>query len=102
MAAVFDSPIDKALFAAPEAAAADAAVALLAAAAVLEDFARSACSLVTCSCKSAIRASMGLRSVQPATITRKAKMKTFAIILSLIHRIKDARTHGRLSCTPLL
>ena len=85
MAAVFDSAIDKDLFAAPAAADADAAVALLAALAVLDDFARSACSLLTCSCRSAICASMGLRSVQAAAITRKAKMKTFAIVLCLIY-----------------
>ena len=40
MAAVFDSAIDKALVASLEAAEADAEVALLAAAALLEDFAR--------------------------------------------------------------
>jgi hypothetical protein len=80
MAAVFDSAIDKAFVAALEAAEADTEVALLAAAALLEDFARSACSLLTCDSRSAIRASMGLRSVHPAVITRRAKMNTFPIV----------------------
>ena len=80
MAAVFDSAIDKAFVAALEAAEADAEVAWLAAAALLDEFARSACSLLTCASRSAIRASMGLRSVHPAVIIRKAKMKTFPIV----------------------
>ena len=80
MAAVFESAIDKAFVAALEAAEADAEVALLAAAALLEDFARSACSLLTCASRSAIRASMGLRSVHPAVIIRNAKTKTFPIV----------------------
>ena len=83
MAAVFDSAIDKAWFAALEAADADAA-ALLAAAAVLEDFATAACSLFTCSSRSEIRASMGFRSVQPAVITRKAKIKDIALSFAAI------------------
>src|SRR5258708_8121323 len=81
MAAVFDSAIDKAFSVALEAADADAAVALLAAVASLDDFARSARSLLTCPSRSAIRASMGLRSVQPAVITSKAKMEAFGIVI---------------------
>ena len=79
MAAVFDSAIDKACVAALEAAEADAKVAWLAAAVLLEDFVTSACSLLTCASRSAIRASKGLRSVHPAVIIRKAKMKPFPI-----------------------
>src|SRR5271168_3516218 len=79
MAAVFDSATDNALVAALEAADADAAVTLLAAVALLDDFARSACSFLTCPSRSAIRASMGLRSVHPAVITKKAKMEAFAL-----------------------
>src|ERR1700733_12899138 len=80
MAAVFASPIDTAFFASPEAADAEAAVALLAAAALLADLVRSACSLLTCPCRSSIRASRGLRSVQPAAIASKPKMAAFAFI----------------------
>jgi hypothetical protein len=82
MAALFDSPIDKAFVAALEAADADAAVALLAAA-LLDSFARSACSLLTCASRSVIRASMGLRSVQPAVITRKAHREVIALSFAL-------------------
>jgi len=78
MAALFDSAIDNAFFAALEAAAADAAVALLAAAAALEDASR----LLTWVSRSAIRASRGFRSVQPAVITRKAKIKAFAMSIA--------------------
>src|SRR5450631_253540 len=74
MAAVFDSAIDKAFFAALEASDADAAVALFAAAALFDDFAMSACSLLTWLCRSSIRASMGLRSVQPAVTANNAKI----------------------------
>jgi hypothetical protein len=81
MAAVFDSAVDKAFLAVSEAADADAAAALLAAVALLDDFARSACSLLTCRSKSAIRASMGLRSVQPAVINSNAIMEAFAMVI---------------------
>jgi hypothetical protein len=81
MAAVFDSAIDRAFLAASEAPDAEAEVALLAAVALLDDFARSACSLLTCFSRSAIRASMGLRSEQPAVIINKAKMEAFAIVI---------------------
>src|SRR5258708_35267167 len=77
MAAVLASPIDNACFASPDAADADAAVALLAAAALLDDFAMSACSLLTWLCSSSIRASKGLRSVQPAVTIAKAKVAAF-------------------------
>jgi hypothetical protein len=80
MAAVFASAIDKACVAALEAAEADAELAWLAAAVLLKDFARSACSLLTCVSRSATRASMGLRSVHPAVIIRKAKMKPFPMV----------------------
>jgi hypothetical protein len=66
MAAVFDSAIDKAFFATLEADAADSAVALFAAVALLDDFETSVCSLLTCASRAAIRASLGLRSVQQA------------------------------------
>src|ERR1700722_3577148 len=76
MAAVFYSAIDKACFASPEAVDADAAVALLAAAVLLVDFAMSACNLLTCCCSSSIRASIGLRSVQSA-VSIRAKIEAF-------------------------
>src|ERR1700730_8399511 len=93
MAAVFASAIDKACFASLEAADADAAVALFAAAALLADFAMSACSLLTWLCRSSIRASRGLRSVQPAVSTAKVKIADFAFSftpfsLSKAHRPK--------------
>ena len=96
MAAVFDSAIDKACFASPEAAAADAAVALLAAAAVPVYFARSACSLSICCCRPSIRASMGLRSVQPAVRTR-IKMAAFALVFTLfsLSNITQGRVGNR-------
>ena len=93
MAAVLASPIDKACFASPEAADADAAVALLAAAALLDDFAMSACSLLTWLCSSSIRASKGLRSVQPAVTIAKTKVAAFgfsvtSLSVSNAHRPK--------------
>src|SRR5271154_3348466 len=102
MAAVFDSAIDRAFFATPEVEAKDTAVALSAAAASLDDFARSACSLVTCPSRSAIRASMGLRSVQPAVITSKATMQAFAIVIFLFLRVKSRPNHSEMSRTPPL
>jgi hypothetical protein len=89
MAAVFFSAIDRALFAVLVADDADAAVALLAVVAVLDNFAMSVCSLLTCSSRLAIRASMGLRSVQPAVITSKAKMNAFATVVAPSLRIKS-------------
>jgi hypothetical protein len=85
MAAVFDSAIDKALFAVLEAADADAA------GAVLDAFAASACSLLTWACKSASCASKGLRSVQPAETIARAKITAFgfsvtSLCLSKVHR----------------
>jgi hypothetical protein len=80
MAAAFASAIDKACFAALEAAAADVVVALLAAVALLDDFATSACSLLTCSCRSAICASMDLRSVQPAVTIAKVKIRALGSV----------------------
>jgi hypothetical protein len=93
MAAVLASPIDKACFASPEAAYADAAVALVAAVAMLDDFAMSACSLLTWASSSSIRASKGLRSVQPAVIIAKAKKAGFgfsftSLSVSKAHRPK--------------
>ncbi len=89
MAAVFDSAIDKALCAVLAADETDAAVALLTEVAVLDDFAMSVCSLVTCSSRLAIRASMGLRSVQPAVSTSKAKMNAFATVVAPFLRVKS-------------
>jgi hypothetical protein len=101
MAAVFDSDIDKALFAVLTADDADAAAALLAVVAVLDDFAISDCSLLTCSSRVAIRASMGLRSVQPAVSTSKAKMDAFAIVVTPFLRVKSRPTHAGISLIPV-
>lgn len=99
MAAVFDSAIDKACVAALEAAEAVAELAWLAAAELLKDFARSACSLLTCASRSATRASMGFRSVHPAVIIRKAKMKPFPIVEPI--RLCQSRLNQRgMSRTP--
>jgi hypothetical protein len=100
MPAVFDSAIDKAFVAAVEAAEADAEAALLAAAALLEDFARSACSLLTCASSSEIRASMGLRSVHPAVITRKAKTKAFPIVKPIPLCQKSTEPMGNVAHAP--
>src|ERR1700730_4495924 len=102
MAAVFASAIDKPCFASLEAADADAAVALFAAAALLADFAMSACSLLTWLCRSSIRASRGLRSVQPAVTTAKVKSADFAFSftpfsLSKAHRPKCKYGHSRIA-----
>src|SRR5579864_5217841 len=96
MAAVFDWAIDKACFASPEAAEADAAVALLAAAALLDDLAMSICSLLTCCCRSSICVSKGLRSVQPAAITRTAKINPL-VIISCITPSRHPTMQGEIS-----
>jgi hypothetical protein len=70
-----DWPRDRAWFAvlcAPEAAEEADAAALLAAAAALEAFAVSPCSLLTCDFRSSIWAWIGFRSAQPARAARQA------------------------------
>lgn len=101
MAAAFDSAIDKALFAVLTADDADAAVLLLAVVALLDDFATSDCSLLTCSSRLAIRASIGLRSVHPAVSISKAKMDAFAIVVAPFLRAKSRPTHPGISLMPV-
>ena len=88
IAVEFDCAVDKAWFAvlcAPEAAEEALEAALFAAAASLEAFAVSLCSLVTCDLRSSSWAWVGFKSVQPAkAITQAAATVALRVVVNVI------------------